>query len=84
LRLLSPFGVNSFVQTMRNSFVQQIEPAKDAMRMEEVVKLFSTALAQPLLSLIMFGITARKATVGAITMALILMATDRRYAMRNR
>jgi hypothetical protein len=52
--------------------------------MEEVVKLFSTALAQPLLSLIMFGITARKATVGAITMALILMATDRRYAMRNR
>ena len=84
MRLLSPFGVNSFVQTMRNSFVQQIEPAKDAMRMEEVVKLFSTALAQPLLSLIMFGITARKATVGAITMALILMATDRRYAMRNR
>jgi len=81
LRLLSPFGVNSFVQTMRNSFVQQIEPAKDAMRMEEVVKLFSTALAQPLLSLIMFGITARKATVGAITMALILMATQQ--AIRN-
>ena len=66
---------------MRNSFVQQIEPAKDAMRMEEVVKLFSTALAQPLLSLIMFGITARKATVGAITMALILMATQQ--AIRN-
>jgi hypothetical protein len=39
-------GVNSFVQTMRNSFVQQIEPAKDAMRMEEVVKLFSTAFEQ--------------------------------------
>jgi uncharacterized protein (DUF1778 family) len=31
---------------MRNSFVQQIEPAKDAMRMEEVVKLFSTAFEQ--------------------------------------
>ena len=40
------FGVNSFVQTMRNSFVQQIEPAKDAMRMEELVKLFSTAFGQ--------------------------------------
>ena len=29
-----------------NSFVQQIGPAKDAMRMEEVVKLFSTAFEQ--------------------------------------
>jgi hypothetical protein len=28
---------------MRNSFVQQIEPAKDAVRMEKVVKLFSAA-----------------------------------------
>jgi hypothetical protein len=36
-------GLNSFVQTIRGSFVQQIEPAKDAMCMEEVVKLFSTA-----------------------------------------
>jgi len=35
------FGVNSFVQTICGSFVQQIEPAKDAVRMEEVVKLFS-------------------------------------------
>jgi hypothetical protein len=35
--------VYSFVQTVRNSFVQQIEPAEDATRMEEVVKLFSTA-----------------------------------------
>jgi hypothetical protein len=26
---------------MRSFFVQQIEPAKDAMRMKEVVKLFS-------------------------------------------
>jgi len=42
--------------------------------MEEVAKLFSMALAQPLLSLITFGITARKATVGAIIMALILIA----------
>jgi hypothetical protein len=39
-------GVNSFVQTIRGSFVQQIEPAKDAMRMEELVKLFSTAFGQ--------------------------------------
>ena len=33
---------------MRSSFVQQIEPAKDAMRMEELVKLklFSTAFEQ--------------------------------------
>jgi hypothetical protein len=36
----------SFVQTMRNSFVQQIDPAKDALRMEEVVKLFGMAFAQ--------------------------------------
>jgi len=39
-------GVNSFVQTIRGAFVQQIEPAKDAMRMEELVKLFSTAFGQ--------------------------------------
>jgi hypothetical protein len=39
-------GVNSFVQTIRGSFVQQIEPAKDAMRMEEVDKLFSMAFEQ--------------------------------------
>jgi hypothetical protein len=37
------FGVNSFVQTIRGSFVQQIEPAKDAMCMEEVDELFRTA-----------------------------------------
>jgi hypothetical protein len=36
-------AVDSFVQTIRGSFVQQIEPAKDAMRMEEAIKLFSTA-----------------------------------------
>ena len=39
-------AVDSFVQTIRGSFVQQIEPAKDAMRVEEVVKLFSTAFGQ--------------------------------------
>jgi hypothetical protein len=33
----------SLVQRIRGSFVQQIEPAKDAMRMEEAVKLFSMA-----------------------------------------
>jgi hypothetical protein len=38
--------VNSFVQTIRGSFVQQTEPAKDAMRIEEVDKLFSTAFEQ--------------------------------------
>jgi hypothetical protein len=36
----------SFVQTIRGSFVQQIEPAKDAVRMEWVVRLFSMAFAQ--------------------------------------
>ena len=41
-------GANSFVQTIRGSFVQQIEPAKDAMRMEEVVKRFSGAFEQNL------------------------------------
>jgi hypothetical protein len=30
----------SFVQTIRGSLVQQIEPAKDAVRIEEVVNLF--------------------------------------------
>jgi hypothetical protein len=40
------FGANSFFQTIRGSFVQQIEQAKDAMRMEEVVELFSAAFAQ--------------------------------------
>jgi hypothetical protein len=32
-------GADSFVQTTRNSFVQQTSPAKDAMRMEEVDKV---------------------------------------------
>jgi hypothetical protein len=36
-------AVDSFVQTIRGSFVQQIEPAEDAVRMEEAVKLFSMA-----------------------------------------
>jgi hypothetical protein len=36
-------GVNSFVQTMRGAFVQQIEPAKDAMHMRDVVKLLGAA-----------------------------------------
>jgi hypothetical protein len=39
-------AVDSFVQTIRGSFVQQIEPAKDALIMEEVDKLFSMAFAQ--------------------------------------
>ena len=39
-------GVNSFVQTIRGVFVQQIEPSPDALSMEEVVKLFSMAFEQ--------------------------------------
>jgi hypothetical protein len=39
-------GVNSFVQTIRGAFVQQIEPAKDAMRTEDVAKLFITPFGQ--------------------------------------
>jgi hypothetical protein len=38
---LSPFGSYSFVQAIRGSFVQQIEPAKDVIRVEED-KLFCT------------------------------------------
>jgi hypothetical protein len=41
-------GVNSFVQTIRGSFVQQIEPAKDAVRMEEVDKLVVNSLTREL------------------------------------
>jgi hypothetical protein len=39
-------AVDSFVQTIRGSFVQQIESAKDAVRVEEVVRLFSMAFAR--------------------------------------
>jgi hypothetical protein len=39
-------GANSFVQTIRGSFVQQIEPSPDALSIEEVVKLFNTAFEQ--------------------------------------
>jgi hypothetical protein len=38
---LKPLCGFSFVQTIRGSFAQQIEPVKGAMRMEEVDKLFS-------------------------------------------
>jgi hypothetical protein len=71
----------SIVKVKPSVKVITIEPAQNALSMGEVAKLFSTALAQPLLSLIMFGITARKATVGAITMVLILMAKGQ--AIRN-
>jgi hypothetical protein len=81
LRAIGKQTYCSIVRTFHAAIVHTIEPAADALSMEEVVKLFSTALAQPLLSLIVFGITARKTTVGAITMALVLMATGR--AMRN-
>jgi hypothetical protein len=43
LKELQRLGINPFVQTIRGSFVQQIEPAKEAIRTEEIVKLFSAA-----------------------------------------
>jgi hypothetical protein len=46
LQLLSRFGSYSFVQAIRGSFVQQIEPAKDVIRVEEDVKLFCTIFKQ--------------------------------------
>jgi hypothetical protein len=48
-----------------NSFVQQIEPAKDAMRIEEVGELFSAAFARvcanktPICEGRMFGLSSR-------------------------
>jgi len=39
-------AVDSFVQAIRGSFFQQIEPVKDAVRMEEVVGLFSAVFEQ--------------------------------------
>jgi len=39
LKEVQRLGINSFVQTVRGSFVQQIEPAKDALMMEEVDEL---------------------------------------------
>jgi len=38
--------INPFVLTTCGSFVQQIEPAKDAMLMEEVDEVFSWAFEQ--------------------------------------
>jgi hypothetical protein len=46
LKEVQRLGINPFVQTVRGSFVQQIEPAKDALIMEEVVGLFSGAFAR--------------------------------------
>jgi hypothetical protein len=43
---LKPLCGFSFVQTIRGSFVQQIELSADALSVEEVVKLFSMAFAQ--------------------------------------
>jgi hypothetical protein len=61
-----------------------IEPSADALSVEEVDKLLFSVLAQLLLSLMVFGITARKTAFGAITMTLILMTTGQAIAMRNR
>jgi hypothetical protein len=46
LKEVQRLGINPFVQAVRGSFVQQIEPAKDAMRTEEVDKLFCTVFKQ--------------------------------------
>jgi hypothetical protein len=43
---LKPLCAFSFVQIIRVSFVQQIDPAEDAMRMEEVDEPFSWAFEQ--------------------------------------
>jgi hypothetical protein len=61
-----------------------IEPSADALNIGEVDKLLFSVLAQLLLSLMVFGITARKTAFGAITMTLILMATEQAIAMCNR
>jgi hypothetical protein len=39
-------AVDSFAQTIRGSFVQQIELSADALSVEEVDKLFSVAFEQ--------------------------------------
>jgi hypothetical protein len=41
-------ALDSFVQTICGSFVQQIEPATDAVRMEEAVRLFGMAVCSGL------------------------------------
>jgi hypothetical protein len=46
IKQLQRLGINSFVQTKNSAIVQTIEPAKEALSMEEVVKLFSTAFEQ--------------------------------------
>jgi hypothetical protein len=46
MKQLQRLGINSFVQTKNSAIVQTIEPAKEALSMEEVVKLFSTAFEQ--------------------------------------
>jgi hypothetical protein len=46
LKEFQRLGINPFVETVRGSFVQQIEPEKDATRMEEVDEPFSWAFEQ--------------------------------------
>jgi hypothetical protein len=41
LKEVQRLGINPFVQTVRGSFVQQIELSADALSVEEVVRLFS-------------------------------------------
>jgi len=46
LKQLQRLGADSFVQTKPTTIVQTIKPAEDAMSIDEVVKLFSTAFKQ--------------------------------------
>jgi len=39
-------GIDSFVQTRPATFVETIEPAKEALSMEGIVRLFSAAFKQ--------------------------------------
>jgi hypothetical protein len=55
----------SFVQTILGFFFQQIEPAKDAMRMEEGVELFSAAFEQNFVNRLS-DVAKRKALADAV------------------
>jgi hypothetical protein len=45
LKEVQGLGINPFVQTIRGVFVQQIEPAKDAMHMEGLMSFSAGRLS---------------------------------------
>jgi hypothetical protein len=47
LKEVQRLGINPFVQAIRGSFVQQIEPAKDAVRMERLMSFSAGRLSRP-------------------------------------